>query len=319
MTKGITLIGLVLCISSCNRTDLNAITFDVVYAECLNENRVLIASKYGYMNQALLASRFSNLNELKEVIEIRYGNENSKYVQLIHCSNGVRVTSILDSGINEGDFRNARDGNIIDKIHLLWHSPFGVKERQHLKFISAMARRKPELYGEGDVAFYDLAENCVENIYPEDLAELEYRDTTEKGFINTFNHITAQALVTSCISEQMADYSADAHERFHMPELLSGNFSPDQLVNKNKNPMDNYVDIINNEWGQEIGKELKLKYGIHEKTIWTNTLLSEYMNDLQSHYSWSFKIGFRPFDESGDVINRFVKKLNHLLHETPLN
>jgi len=104
-----------------------------------------------------------------------------------------------------------------------------------------------------------------------------------------------------------------------MSELLSGNFSPDQLVDKDKNPMDNYVDIINNEWGQEIGKELKLKYGIHEKTIWTNTLLSEYMNDLQSHYSWSFKIGFRPFEESDDVINRFVKKLNHLLHETPLN
>ena len=305
--------------SSCKQTKLNDLSFKLNIGNCNNEINDLSVSKYGVMNQALLASRFNTLNELANAIDIQYGSKNGNYVQLVHCSKGASVTSILDSGIHEGDFRNARDGGFIDRLSLLWHSPYAVIHRSELQIISAMARRKPELYGEGDVAFYDLAESCVEHIYKDDLARLGYSDTTEKGYINTFNHITAQALVTSLMSEQMADYIADAHERFHMPELLSGNFSPDQLIDKDKNPTDNYVDIINNEWGQEIGKVLKKKYAIHPETVWTKTLLTGYLNDLQSYYSWSFQIGFNPFKETDDVIDRFTKKLNHVVHQTPLN
>ncbi len=53
----------------------------------------------------------------------------------------------------------------------------------------------------------------------------------------------------------MADYIADLHERHHLPELTTlGKFTSAQLNDFNNSPLDNYVDMINNEWGQELGK-----------------------------------------------------------------
>lgn len=303
----------------CNDGRLNDSSVGNAIESCNATEHESNREQFGEMNRALLATRFQNLEDLQKVIEIEYYKNKAPYVILSHCSRGLMVTSTLDSGIHEGDFRNARDGDFFDKLHLLLHSPFAVIHRDELRIISAMARRKPEFYGEGDVAFYDLAEKCVAHILEDDIAKLSFTDTSEKGFINTFNHITAQALVTSILSEEMADFIADAHERFHMPELLSGNFSPEQLTDKDKNPMDNYVDIINNEWGQEIGKDLKLRYKIEPNTVWTNELLANYMNDLQSHYCWSFHIGFKPFKASDELIQRFVAKLNHVMHKAPLS
>ena len=74
--------------------------------------------------------------------------------------------------------------------------------------------------------------------------------------------------------------------------------------------MDNYVDLINNEWGQELGKQLKEKYNIDRETNWTPELLANYLNDLQSYYSWAFQIGFEPFRPEDDVVRRFSDKIN---------
>lgn len=279
--------------------------------------------QYPRIQGALLASRFATLEDLKKEVEIEYdivptdSGEHAR-VKLRHCSNGLAVVSILETGVSEGDFTKARDGGIWKKAVLGSRSPFAVSNRRDLKRIYLLSRRRPPIFGEGDVAFFDLAETSVKNINTPELAYLIERDSSEKGYLNSFNHMTAQAFITSFFSEEMADFVADVHERHHMPALMTGEFTPDQLVHPDKNPMDNYVDIVNNEWGQELGKKLKLKYQIVPEMKISAQLLTDYLNDIQSYYSWAFQIGFEPYRKEDEVVFRFVRKMNRVLEEASL-
>ena len=273
---------------------------------------------------ALLLKRFNSFEELKSVIRIEYFNVNSgsnhiihgkPMVRLIHVSNGREVTSILKSGISERDIVRARDGSFWDRVWLGLKSPYCVISRMDLKRVSFLARRKDGILGEGDPAFYDLAEKTLHNINNDDLAFMHSEDLSEKGYLNTFNHITAQAFVTSIFSERLADFIADAHELRTMPELVTGKFTDEQLTDLENGPVDNYIDMINNEWGQELGKLLRKKYNISRKTYWTPELLANYLNDIQSYYSWAFQIGFNPFTATDQVVIRFSNKINRVMED----
>ena len=161
----------------------------------------------------------------------------------------------------------------------------------------------------------DVAKALVANINTPDLAFKNTRDSTEKGYLNTFNHFTAQAIITSCFSEELADFVADMHERDRHPELITGRFTPAQIADLGGGPVDNYVDIVNNEWGQEIGKQLKVKYGINRATNWTPELLANYLNDMQAYYIWAFQIGFKPFRPEDKVVRVFANKMNTVLRD----
>ncbi len=273
---------------------------------------------------ALLATRFKSFEALKKVIRIEYltvipsadAVMNKKdLVRVTHSSGGREVTSILTSGISEGDFRQARDGGFWDRVWLALNSPYTVLHKGDLMRVYYLSRRMYKVFGEGDAAFYDLAETMMYHISDDDLAFTRSEDLSEKGFINTFNHVTAQAFMTSIFSESLADFIADAHERDRMPELITGKFTGAQLMDLENGPLDNYVDIINNEWGQELGKRLKKKHKIHRNTVWTPELLVNYLNDVQSYFSWSFQIGFKPYRVADEVIIRFSDKLNRVMKD----
>mgnify|MGYP000066257455 CR=1 FL=1 len=278
------------------------------------------AAPYQTGRGALLGTRFNSLEELKSVVRIEYHNgaipsdstapENG-CVRVRHCSNGREVISVLKTGTSQGDILKARSASAIrERATLLCRCPYAVMNRKDLEKIFTLSRLRPE---EGDVAFFDIAKSSVENINTPDLAFKTPRDTTEKGYLNTFNHITAQALITSCFSEEMADFIADAHERHHHPELITGKFTEAQIKDLNEGPVDNYVDIINNEWGQELGKQLGEKYHIDRETNWNPQLLANYLNDLQSYYGWAFQIGFEPFTPEDEVVLKFSNKIDGVL------
>jgi len=275
------------------------------------------------VREALLATRYKSLEELKTVIRIEYVDEahplwgNEPAVRLTHCSNGRVVTSILGSGVDEDDFRHARDGEFSDLLYLVFHSPYALIHKSDILRIYYLGRRRPRFFGKGDVAFYDLAETSVCNIMEEDLAAMPPADTTEKGYVNTFNHVTAQALMTSCFSEELADFIADVHERHNIPELITGKFTEKQLTDPTNNPIENYVDIINNEWGQELGLALRKKYHIDRDTEWTSELLADYLNDIQGFYSWAFQIDFIPYKATDELVIRFSDKINRVMKEVP--
>lgn len=280
--------------------------------------------RFAAMQGALLTTRFSSLEQLKTVVEIEYltpttGSKKGGYrksaVRLTHCNNGRKVVSVLESGIHEGDFKKARKGGIWALAWAGIRSPWGGLHKNDLKRVYVLARRRPQFFGEADPAWFDLAFTMVYHISAEDWVNMSCEDVSEKGYLNTFNHVTAQALITTLFSEGMADFVADAHERYSMPSLLTGVFSEEELSDFDRNPVDNYVDIINNEYGQELGKELRDKYQITRKTVWTPQLMANYLNDMQNYYSWALGISFQPFTPHDEVVTKFTRKLNLVMED----
>ena len=107
-------------------------------------------------------------------------------VFLSHTSNGKTVTSLLESGVSEKDFVAAKSGGFWERMSLLFKSPYSVMKRKELQSVSTLARRKPDWFGEGDPAFYDLSQQIIKNIDEEDLGRLDSIDlTSDKGYFNT--------------------------------------------------------------------------------------------------------------------------------------
>lgn len=269
---------------------------------------------------ALLLTKFNTLEDLEEIVQIQYAEDKTDSVDaqviLIYRAENGNVTSILKSGISQSDFSKAKNGSLLDKIRLGIKCPYAVFNRNNLKSVESLGRRRPWEFGKGDVAFYDLAETMVNHIADEDIAGMPAEDLSEKGYLNTFNHITAQAFMTSIYSERLADFIADLHELYNMPELITGKFTKEQLEDLETGPVDNYIDMINNEWGQELGKLLRGKYTIRRSTYWTPELLADYLNDIQSYHSWAFQIGFVPFRATDDKVIQFANKINKVKQQT---
>ena len=261
---------------------------------------------------ALLATDFTGLADFQRVVALQYRQtEDSTHgtVDLVYKNNGDVIRSSLSDGITQGDILDARNGSIWDKLRLTCSSPYAVWNRKELSQVYMLARHRPTLFGENDAAFYDLAQSTMRQIVATDGAFANFRDSLEKGYINTFNHITAQALITALYDEKIANYVATVHERHHMPQLVSGLFSKAQLDDTLNFPIDNYVDIINNELGQELGKFLKSKLNITKKTNWTPQLTATFLNTLHDYYAASFHITIAPYTAQDPLIMRFSDKL----------
>ena len=266
---------------------------------------------------ALLLTSFRSMDELSTVVDFEYTPAHKSFPALfgkeqshtIHRSGGHEVVSTLKKGTTEADIIRARTGNLWDKIVVGFKCPYAVINRKKLMSIECLGRKK-RVFGKGDIAFYDLAETMVYNIAEDDLSKMSAAELSGKGYLNTFNHVVAQAFITTLFSERFADFVADVHERNRLPELITGKFTEHQMTDLDNGPVDNYIDMVNNEWGQELGQALRKKYKIHTDTHWTPGLLTNYMNDLQDYHSWAFQIRFRPFRATDDMMIRFANKIN---------
>src|SRR5688572_10428494 len=173
----------------------------------------------GNAGAALLLPDYKSLSELKSIVSIIYNKDKSKSqgapnkVTLTYNSRGRKVVSTLESGVSEIDFQNARNGSFWEKVRLALSSPFTMLNKSDLERIEILSRRRDHIYGEGDVAFYDLAETMVHHITMEDKACMDSVLLSEKGYLNTFNHVIAQTFMTTIFSEKLADFVGDVHER----------------------------------------------------------------------------------------------------------
>lgn len=277
-------------------------------------------SKFKSLNaKALLATEFSNIKQFKEDVKIDYFNhstlkgDNITSVILTYKNNGDSIISKLTSGTSQDDIIKAKDGSLYDQVDLITKSPYSIRSRVDLAKVYMLARRRPKLYDIGDVAFYDLAEASLWNIIETKKKGISAKESGEKGYINTFNHVTAQAIITAIFGEELADFMGDIHERFYMPELTTGKFSEEQKTDTINFPVDNYVDLVNNEIGQELGILLSTKYHITRQTIWSKDLLCNFLNDIQDYYSWSFDIGFKAYQPNDKLILRYADKINQVI------
>lgn len=227
------------------------------------------------------------------------------------------VVSILKPGVSEADFNKARDNGFWARVNLAFKSPFVVYHQQDLIRTEILGRRRYFMFGRGDIAFYDLASKMVSNICPEDTLQMSREMLGEKGFLNTFNHVVAQAFMTTLFSEDIADFVADVHERNTMPSLITGKFTEQQRNDIYNGAADNYLDMINNEWGQWLGYKLRQQFFNSEEQYWTPTLMAAYLNELQSYHSEVFQICFNPFRETDDIVVRFTDKINRTRSDLP--
>jgi len=302
-------------IAGCNRS---------ISAENIQEENALGGGEIALFTvkaRVLLTSRFRDFEHFKSVVKIEYDKDYSKLdsseygqsmVTLSYLSNGQLISRSMKSGVSQGDLMSAKDTNNIGKLAFTLKNPYPVRLRKSLDCIYTLARRKLEL-GLYDIAFYDLAETSMRHIITPELAFKNKRDSSEKGYINTFNHVTAQAIITSFFSAELADFISDLHELKGMPTLTTGIFTNNQLLDSVNNPLDNYIDIINNEIGQEIGLILKAKYNINRKTICTPILIADYLNDIQRYYMWALEIGLKPYEPNDKLIVKFSAKINTVL------
>ncbi len=276
----------------------------------------------GIRIKPLLLTRIQNLEHLKTLVTIEYDKDythldstecQNSLVHLSYKNQGEQILRSMSSGINQKDLIRIAGSDHMTKCKFVFTNPNTLRLRRELEKVYMLARRKADVFGAGDVAFYDLTEASLANINTPESAFLTIRDSLEKGYINTFNHITAQAIITSFFSEELADLIGDLHERMNMAELTTGKFTSAQLVDTLNNPMDNYVDIINNEIGQQIGLKLKRKYNIDQQTICTPFLLASYLNDIQRYYMASLQIGMDAFRPTDELIKKFSRKLNLIL------
>lgn len=305
------LFALTACLFSCINNPLN-----------LKSSLKNHTDPFGTKCKALLSTRFQNLDHFKEIVSIQYSDtlahqdtilNHSSSVTLSYTSNGEKITRTLNSGLNQGDLTTIQKQNFLTKMQFVIEHSYAVRHRKELEKMNILSRRRSDIFGSKDVAFYDLAESTFRHINTPYFAYHTAKDSSEKGYINTFNHITAQAIISSFFSEDLADLIGDLHERHSMPELTTGLFKESQLNDSINNPIDNYVDIINNEIGQKLGHKLKDKYHLNEKSICTPQLLTAYLNDLQSYYMWSFGIGMDPFRVNDALVIKLSKKINALL------
>lgn len=279
------------------------------------------------MRGALLGTRFRSLEQFSSLVEIEYEQKNRAspdtnapcLVRLRYCRNEQQIVSVVESGISQQDILKARQGSFWDRLNIVYNCPDAVRNRKDLGRANALSRWRPQWFGEGDIAFFDIAKLMTAHIDTPELAFRFPKDSTEKGYLNSFNHVTSQAFFTSCFSEELADFIGDAHERAHHPEIITGRLTDKQKKDLEEGPVDNYTDVLNNEWGQQIGEALKAKYNINHQTQWSPQLLANYLNDLQSYFSWAFQIGFSPFRPEEETVQRFCIKLNEILHGNARN
>lgn len=313
------------CIISCMSSEVNnkyLENSEMLDSTNHDQKTLVNYNEFGVKCRALLSTRFEDLSQLKTLVSIQYDKDyttmdsaDCRYtvVTLSYLSNGESLIRTMTSGIAQNDISNLQTAGYLKRAEFVLINPNIIQQRRALEKAYILARRKPAIFGPGDMSFFDLAEASFRHINTPELAYQNSRDSSEKGYINTFNHITAQAIITSFFSESLADLISDLHERQNMKEITSGRFNERQLKDTFNSPEDNYVDIINNEIGQKIGLTLKKKYNLSENSVCTPILLASYLNDIQSYYMWSLEIGLDNFRPSDEVVVKFSNKINVLL------
>jgi hypothetical protein len=123
----------------------------------------------------------------------------------------------------------------------------------------------------------------------------------------TASHVTGQALITTLYGAATADEIGDMHER-GQGSLMSG----DIPQNEQKQAIDNYADLINNEFGQMWGSQIQEELGITSSTTWTPELTSSFLNSLQGKIGESMGIEFNKQFTKDD---QFVKDYTNFINE----
>ena len=149
------------------------------------------------------------------------------------------------------------------------------------------------------LAFVDMGTEMIKKV------EDKLRD--KEGLNNTMLHVNGQALITALFGVGVANEAGLMHER-GQATLRNGAFRTEEAT---KAAIDNYSDLINNEWGQRWGEQLMTELGINAGTNWTNNTTAQFLNGLQERYTHTLCIKFKEFKSGDKFVKKYTKFINH--------
>jgi hypothetical protein len=124
--------------------------------------------------------------------------------------------------------------------------------------------------------------------------------------------VFGQAVITTIYGRGAADYAGDLHER-DQPSLISGAILPAE----ERQAIDNYSDMINNLYGQDIGERVAKTLGVSSSTVWTPALTAKYVNAIQGEIASEMGWKVTPFSATDPQIVKFSALLNEVQGTTP--
>jgi RHS repeat-associated protein len=245
--------------------------------------------------EPLVASDFETLSQLKKNLKLEYCYDvvDSKEVYQVTVSQNFW-------GIHQQHILTENGGPKQTELETFWgKASYAASHPGNALVLNKINNLSLRKNNDQKMAFQDIANTLKAN-----LSKGEARGTID----NTFLHVAGQSFITTLFGEGYADLSGDIHERDHK-SLLTGNIQAGVDTQK---AIDNYSDIINNQWGQRWGEAISKDLGITKDTEWTNDLTSKYLNALQDKISKGMGV---KFDKSFKESDNFVKKTTEFIND----
>src|SRR5215218_4154432 len=129
---------------------------------------------------------------------------------------------------------------------------------------------------------------------------------------NMLLHVFGQAVITTIYGRSTADLVGDIHER-DQPSLISGKILPAE----ERQAIDNYADMVNNLYGQDIGERVSKTLGVSSSTVWTPALTAKFVNAIQGEIASEMGWKMTPFGAKDAQIVKFSALLNEVQGTTP--
>ncbi len=277
--------------------------------------------------QPMIANRYKNIEALKKAVDISYtpaGYEKRwsaiekgyvyDYVpaKVSVTDKGGKGTNVLSMATpSQGKLDAANKAGLPGKAALGMRYPELVWHKSELEGVRKLALGiKHEGEEAPAITMFGMAKEMYKNLQTKPKGPtytvgdnvVTMKDATE----NMLLHVAGQATLTTLYGRNVADLAGDIHER-GQPALITGKIS----ATEERQAIDNYSDLVNNLYGQDIGKRLSEKFS--SKTAWTPALTAEFFNAIQSEIAAETGLTFKPFDEKNIKIQKFTNLLNEVM------
>lgn len=272
----------------------------------------------------LIATDYKSLRELKRELDITYspaqfipdndgGIAMPAYVTISHPGGGINMANTLsESTIKQEELKRATNANpFYQALTATAHPEVGVfrSELDSIRMLSFVRHnRSGSAIGVISNSMFTRIRNKPPDTHrsyatAKGMAKISAHDAIR----NMMLHVFGQAIITTLHGRVVADLAGDIHER-DQDSLITGKIA----VTEEKDAVDNYTDLVNNLYGQELGEELRLTFDINRDTTWTPELVTSYLNAAQRYFHQHKGWRFQEFSKNDDEVKKFTSLLNEV-------
>jgi RHS repeat-associated protein len=264
-----------------------------------------------------IANDYRDIAALKKSVDITYTPSGRFSYASVAVSDkakaGIGTNTLSESNPGQAQLKKAAAGDWGDKLSFAVSNPGAALYRNDLEKIEKLAFVKKNSSG---TALGHIADEMVGHLAtkPSGPTVMIGKDkvTMVDATKNMVLHVFGQAAITTLLGRGAADYAGDLHER-DQPSLISGKIGKTE----ERQAIDNYSDMVNNLYGQDIGERVGAKLGITSSTVWTPKLTAKYLNAVQDAIAKEMGWKMAPFSAGDAEVKKFTSLLNEVQGTTP--